>query len=169
MPLSLQAKLLRVLQEKIVTPLGSQQEIPVDGRVIATTNRSMMEEIKQNKFREDLYYRLNVFPLLTKSLAERKDDIIPIATNLLTRHIKELSEIPYIEHNAIKALLDYNWPGNVRELENVIQRALVLCSNNKISELDIIVDTDNSKASVQDNIRDQILSKASLEEGISNV
>ena len=169
MPLSLQAKLLRVLQEKIVTPLGSQQEIPVDVRVIATTNRSMMEEIKQNKFREDLYYRLNVFPLLTKSLAERKDDIIPIATNLLTRHIKELSEIPYIEHNAIKALLDYNWPGNVRELENVIQRALVLCSNNKISELDIIVDTDNSKASVQDNLRDQILSKASLEEGISNV
>ena len=169
MPLSLQAKLLRVLQEKIVTPLGSQQEIPVDVRVIATTNRSMMEEIKQNKFREDLYYRLNVFPLLTKSLAERKDDIIPIATNLLTRHIKELSEIPYIEHNAIKALLDYNWPGNVRELENVIQRALVLCSNNIISELDIIVDTDNSKASVQDNLRDQILSKASLEEGISNV
>ena len=169
MPLSLQAKLLRVLQEKIVTPLGSQQEIPVDVRVIATTNRSMMEEIKQNKFREDLYYRLNVFPLLTKSLAERKDDIVPIATNLLTRHIKELSEIPYIELNAIKALLNYNWPGNVRELENVIQRALVLCSNKTISELDIIVDTDNSKASVQDNLRDQILSKASLEEGISNV
>ena len=94
MPFSLQAKLLRVLQEKIVTPLGSQQEIPVDVRVIATTNRSMMEEIKENKFREDLYYRLNVFPLLTKSLAERKDDIIPIATNLLTRHIKEISEIP---------------------------------------------------------------------------
>ena len=88
---------------------------------------------------------------------------------MLIRHVKELSEIPYIEYNAIKALLDYNWPGNVRELENVIQRALVLCSNNKISELDIIVDTDNSKSSVQDNLRDQILSKASLEEGISNV
>ena len=69
----------------------------------------------------------------------------------------------------IKALLNYNWPGNVRELENVIQRALVLCSNKKISEVDIIVDTDNSKASVQNHLRDQILSKASLEEGISNV
>ena len=88
---------------------------------------------------------------------------------MLTRHIKELPETPFIERNAIKALLDYDWPGNVRELENVIQRALVLCSNNKISELDIIVDTDNSKSSIQDNLRDQILSKASLEEGISNV
>ena len=169
MPLSLQAKLLRVLQEKIVTPLGSQQEIPVDVRVIATTNRSMSEEIKQNRFREDLYYRLNVFPLLTKPLCERKDDIIPIATNLLIRHISEICEIPYIEHKAIKSLLEYKWPGNVRELENVMQRALVLCSNSKISELDIIVDSDTNKVSVQENLREQILSKASLEEGVSNV
>ena len=169
MPLSLQAKLLRVLQEKIVTPLGSQQEIPVDVRVIATTNRSMSEEIKQNRFREDLYYRLNVFPLLTKPLCERKDDIIPIATNLLIRHISEICEIPYIEHKAIKSLLEYKWPGNVRELENVMQRALVLCSNSKISELDIIVDSETSKVSVQENLREQILSKASLEEGVSNV
>ena len=169
MPLSLQAKLLRVLQEKIVTPLGSQQEIPVDVRVIATTNRSMSEEIKQNRFREDLYYRLNVFPLLTKPLCERKDDIIPIATNLLIRHISEICEIPYIEHKAIKSLLEYKWPGNVRELENVIQRALVLCSNSKISELDIIVDSETNKVSLQENLREQILSKASLEEGLSNV
>jgi len=169
MPLSLQAKLLRVLQEKIVTPLGSQQEIPVDVRVIATTNRSMSEEIKQNRFREDLYYRLNVFPLLTKPLCERKDDIIPIATNLLIRHISEICEIPYIEHKAIKSLLEYKWPGNVRELENVMQRALVLCSNAKISELDIIVDSETNKVSVQENLREQILSKASLEEGVSNV
>mgnify|MGYP001169250507 FL=1 len=169
MPLSLQAKLLRVLQEKIVTPLGSQQEIPVDVRVIATTNRSMSEEIKQNRFREDLYYRLNVFPLLTKPLCERKDDIIPIATNLLIRHISEICEIPYIEHKAIKSLLEYKWPGNVRELENVMQRALVLCSNSKISELDIIVDSETNKVSVQENLREQILSKASLEEGVSNV
>ena len=169
MPLSLQAKLLRVLQEKIVTPLGSQQEIPVDVRVIATTNRSMAEEIKQIRFREDLYYRLNVFPLLTKPLCERKDDIIPIATNLLIRHISEICEIPYIEHKAIKSLLEYKWPGNVRELENVMQRALVLCSNSKISELDIIVDSETNKVSVQENLREQILSKASLEEGVSNV
>ena len=169
MPLSLQAKLLRVLQEKIVTPLGSQQEIPIDVRVIATTNRSMSEEIKQNRFREDLYYRLNVFPLLTKPLYERRDDIIPIATNLLTRHVNEISNIPYIDHNAIKILLEYKWPGNVRELENVMQRALVLCSNSKISELDIIVDSEPNKVSVQENLREQILAKASLEEGVTNV
>ena len=169
MPLSLQAKLLRVLQEKIVTPLGSQQEIPVDVRVIATTNRSMLTEIKQNRFREDLYYRLNVFPLLTKSLYERKDDIIPIATNLLTKHVKELKQIPFMDYNSIKALLKYEWPGNVRELENVIQRALVLCSNAKITEHDIIVDTKTNEATVQENLREQILSKASLEEGVSNV
>ena len=168
MPLSLQAKLLRVLQEKIVTPLGSQQEIPVDVRVIATTNRSMTEEIKQNRFREDLYYRLNVFPLLTKTLSERIDDIIPITTNLLTRHISEICQIPYIEQTAVKTLLEYKWPGNVRELENVIQRALVLSSNSRITELDIIVDSETSKVSVQENLREQILSKASLEEGISN-
>ena len=169
MPLSLQAKLLRVLQEKIVTPLGSQQEIPIDVRVIATTNRSMSEEIKQNRFREDLYYRLNVFPLLTKPLNERRDDIIPIATNLLTRHVNEMCEIPYIDQSAIKVLLEYKWPGNVRELENVMQRALVLCSNSKISELDIIVDSETNKVSVQENLREQILAKASLEEGVTNV
>ena len=129
----------------------------------------MTEEIKQNRFREDLYYRLNVFPLLTKPLSERKDDIIPIATNLLIRHISEICEIPYIEHKAIKSLLEYKWPGNVRELENVMQRALVLCSNSKISELDIIVDSETNKVSVQENLREQILSKASLEEGVSNV
>ena len=102
-------------------------------------------------------------------LCERKDDIIPIASNLLIRHVSETCEIPYIEYKAIKSLLKYKWPGNVRELENVMQRALVLCSNSKISELDIIVDSETSKVSVQENLREQILSKASLEEGVSNV
>ena len=106
---------------------------------------------------------------MTKPLCERKDDIIPIAANLLIRHISEICEIPYIEHKAIKSLLEYKWPGNVRELENVMQRALVLCSNSKISELDIIVDSETNKVSVQENLREQILSKASLEEGVSNV
>ena len=106
---------------------------------------------------------------MTKPLCERKDDIIPIATNLLIRHISEICEIPYIEHKAIKSLLEYKWPGNVRELENVMQRALVLCSNSKISELDIIVDSETNKVSVQENLRYQILSNASLEEGVSNV
>ena len=169
MPLSLQAKLLRVLQEKMVTPLGSQQEIPVDVRVIATTNRCMSNEIKENRFREDLFYRLNVFPLLTKSLFDRQNDVIPIVTNLLIRHVTDITRIPLIDPTAIKTLLGYNWPGNVRELENVVQRALVLCSEERISELDIIVDSNANDVSVQESLRDQILSKATVKEEVGNV
>jgi two-component system response regulator FlrC len=144
MPLGLQAKLLRVLQEKTVTPLGSQNEIQVDVRVIATTNRSMGEEIQHGRFREDLFYRLNVFPLQTASIAERTEDIIPIATALLKRHHKEASEIPWITEPAIAMLTNYDWPGNVRELENVLQRALVLATDGVITEDDIIFDTSMS-------------------------
>ena len=169
MPLSLQAKLLRVLQEKMVTPLGSQQEIPVDVRVIATTNRCMSNEIRENRFREDLFYRLNVFPLLTKSLFDRQNDVIPIVTNLLIRHVTDITRIPLIDPTAIKTLLGYNWPGNVRELENVVQRALVLCSEERISELDIIVDSNANDVSVQESLRDQILSKATVKEEVGNV
>jgi len=141
MPLGLQAKLLRVLQEKIVTPLGSQNEIPVDVRVIATTNRSMADEIQQGNFREDLFYRLNVFPLQTSSMAERKEDIIPITTALLKRHHNDLATIPWMDDAAIAQLTSHHWPGNVRELENVLQRALVLASDNLITQDDIIFDT----------------------------
>jgi two-component system response regulator FlrC len=141
MPLGLQAKLLRVLQEKLVTPLGSQNEIPVDVRVIATTNRSMAEEIQQGRFREDLFYRLNVFPLQTISMAERKDDIIPITTALLKRHHSDLETFPWITDEAVALLTGHDWPGNVRELENVLQRALVLMTDGQITPDDIIFDT----------------------------
>ena len=144
MPLSLQAKLLRVLQEKKVTPIGGQRDIDVDVRVIATTNRDMMTEVKEKKFREDLYYRLNVFPLETLNLSERPNDIIPISVALLKRHT-EFDKIPYITKNAQKILKDYDWPGNVRELENVLQRAIVLSESNIINEADIMIDLNNNK------------------------
>ena len=144
MPLSLQAKLLRVLQEKKVTPIGGQRDIDVDVRVIATTNRNMMSEVKEKKFREDLYYRLNVFPLETLNLSERPNDIIPISVALLKRH-SEFDKIPYITKNAQKILKDYDWPGNVRELENVLQRAIVLSESNIINEADIMIDLNNNK------------------------
>ena len=140
MPMSLQAKLLRALQERKVTPLGSQREIEVDVRVLATTNREMLTEIRDGKFREDLFYRLNVFPLSTQHLAQRPDDIMPISSILLARHSATLSEVPVIDDEAKKLLLSYNWPGNVRELENVLQRALVLSSGGKIMAGDIMVD-----------------------------
>ena len=140
MPLSLQAKLLRALQERKVTPLGSQREIDVDVRVLATTNREMLQEIRDGKFREDLFYRLNVFPLSTQHLAQRPDDIIPISSILLARHSCASGEVPTIDDEAKKQLLSYGWPGNVRELENVLQRALVLSSGSKIMAGDIMVD-----------------------------
>ena len=140
MPLGLQAKLLRVLQEKKVTPLGSQRELDVDVRVVATTNRNMITEVREARFREDLFYRLNVFPLTTRHLHERKDDIIAISTILLKRHCMEESTLPALHDSAAETLMAYHWPGNVRELENVLQRALVLCVDNQITAADIMVD-----------------------------
>lgn len=140
MPLGLQAKLLRALQERKVTPLGSQREIDVDVRVVATTNRNMLGEVKEGRFREDLFYRLNVFPLVSRHLHERVDDIVAISTILLKRHAVGLDAIPALADDAIALLLNYGWPGNVRELENVLQRALVLSSDNSISAADIMVD-----------------------------
>ena len=140
MPLGLQAKLLRALQERKVTPLGSQREIDVDVRVVATTNRNMLDEVKEGRFREDLFYRLNVFPLVSRHLHERNDDIVAISTILLKRHAGSLDTLPALADDAIELLLNYGWPGNVRELENVLQRALVLCSDNMITAGDIMVD-----------------------------
>ena len=138
--MALQAKLLRALQEKAVTPIGSQADIPVDVRVIATTNRNMAEEIRSGHFREDLYYRLNVFPLNTVALAARIDDIVPVATFLLERHGRQQPACRGFDQGAIKSLRGYGWPGNVRELENVLQRALVLADNGIITASDILID-----------------------------
>ena len=123
-----------------MTPIGSQTDIPVDVRVVATTNRNMAEEIRAGHFREDLYYRLNVFPLNTVALAARPDDIVPVATFLLNRHIKTTSDLPWLADDAIEALRRYGWPGNVRELENVLQRALVLARDGVVSASEILID-----------------------------
>ncbi len=132
MALSLQAKLLRVLQEKEVTPLGAAKPVPVDVRVIATSNRYMLNEVKAGRFREDLYYRLNVFPLVTKALEERSGDILPIAVSLLAKHAGGFAKMPELTEEAIEKLEAHAWPGNVRELENVLQRALVLSGGEAI-------------------------------------
>ena len=140
MPLSLQAKLLRVLQERKVTPVGGQRDIDVDVRVLATSNRDMASEVNQSRFREDLYYRLNVFPLQTRNLSARKDDILPISIKILNKHFQDNNTTPYMTVGARQLLLDHDWPGNVRELENTLQRALVLSQNNVIDENSIMID-----------------------------
>lgn len=157
MPLQLQAKLLRVLQEKIVTPLGSQQSLPVDVRVIATTNRNMEVEISENRFREDLFYRLNVFPLTSINLESRPNDIVPILASLVAKHSKSLEDIPWITDEAIDELFNHSWPGNVRELENVIQRALVLCAENTIETTDIITDLKLNQYSTKELMETSLL------------
>tara|TARA_B100001057_G_C22815668_1_gene937329 strand:+ start:516 stop:1694 length:1179 start_codon:yes stop_codon:yes gene_type:complete len=160
MPISLQAKLLRALQEKSITPIGSQESIPVDIRVIATTNRNMVEEIRNGNFREDLYYRLNVFPLSTLSLADRPSDIIPILTVLISRHCQDKQMIPFLSPYARDLLVNYKWPGNVRELENVIQRALVLSDGKTILAEDIIIDSALHDGGCQAHIQNMLEKQA---------
>ncbi|MAA52409.1 MAG: AAA family ATPase [Phycisphaerae bacterium] len=157
MPLSLQAKLLRVLQERKVTPVGGTRDININVRIIATTNRNMIEEVKNNNFREDLYYRLNVFPIKTYNLNKRVDDIIPITVAMIKKHLNGNDNFPYISVNAQKQLLSHFWPGNVRELENVILRALVLANNKDICEEHILVDNQKENHSKNyKNLEDKI-------------
>lgn len=140
MPLALQAKLLRVLQERRVTPVGGQAEVDADFRVIATSNRDMAAEVRAGRFRQDLYYRLNVFPLKTLPLAERRGDIAVLAAALLRRHGPAGTAMPRLSAEALSVLERHAWPGNVRELENVIQRALVLGDGSSIEAQDILLD-----------------------------
>ena len=142
MPMALQSKLLRVLQEKVVTPVGSAKEITIDVRVLATTNRDMMEEIRLNNFREDLFYRLNVFPISTRSLAVRPLDIPAISAHLLTRTASATVAPKTLTAKALGRLMVHDWPGNVRELDNVIQRAEILSYSDIIDETNIIFDNE---------------------------
>ncbi len=129
MPLALQAKLLRALQEGEVVPIGATHPIKVDVRVIACANRDLPLEVQEGRFRADLFYRLNVFPLALRPLRDRADDIAPLAFALLLRHGAPGAALPWISDAALAMLKTHGWPGNVRELENVIRRALLLAGD----------------------------------------
>jgi len=127
MPLGLQAKLLRVLQEREVERVGARKPISLDIRVVATTNRDLAGEVAAGRFREDLYYRLSVFPLAWRPLRERTADILPLAERLLAKHVNKMKHAAArLSAEAQACLIAYPWPGNVRELDNAIQRALIL-------------------------------------------
>jgi two-component system response regulator FlrC len=128
MPLGLQAKLLRVLQEREVERLGGRTPVSLDVRVLATTNRNLRGEVAAGRFREDLYYRLNVFPLTTAPLRERRDDVLPLAMHVLNARCRPGERIPALSAEAAHVLLTHSWPGNVRELDNVMQRAVILAN-----------------------------------------
>jgi len=129
MPLALQAKLLRALQEGEVVPVGASHPVKVDVRIIAAANRDLPLEVQEGRFRADLFYRLNVFPLALRPLRERPEDIAPLAFALLLRHAPAAGSIPWLSDAALDLLRGHGWPGNVRELENVIRRALLLAGN----------------------------------------
>ena len=130
MPLDLQAKILRVLQEQEVTRIGGNQNFSVDVRIVAATNQALVEKVRQKEFREDLYYRLNVVPIMLAPLRERRDDIPDLASYFLSRSCTEMSVVPKrLTDDAVALLKAYSWPGNVRELENAIKRAVILSND----------------------------------------
>jgi two-component system response regulator FlrC len=141
MPLGLQAKLLRVLQEREVERVGGKKPVALDIRVLATSNRDMAAEVRTGRFREDLFYRLNVFPLEIPPLRERPDDIVPLACKVLAQMAATAGRAAGFAAAAEARLRAYAWPGNVRELENVVQRALILASGDLIEADGLPLDT----------------------------
>lgn len=141
MDMGLQAKLLRVLQEREVERVGGRKTIALDVRVLATTNRDLKEYVDERKFREDLYYRLSVFPMTWRPLRERRLDIWPIAQRLLSAHSSKMKRDGLQFDASVRSLLEhYHWPGNVRELDNAIQRALIMASGQQVSAADFCLD-----------------------------
>lgn len=152
MPLVLQAKLLRVLQEKEVERIGGKKPIKIDVRIIATTNRNLKKEVQEGRFREDLYYRLNVFPIHLPALRERKDEIVPLAEKFLSGNIN-------LAEATKQKIIQHNWPGNIRELQNVILRAKIFCNEQIVLPEDIVFDDTESNqiiTKVDSNLEDKL-------------
>lgn len=148
MDLGLQAKLLRVLQEREVERVGGKKPIKLDVRVLATTNRALKSYVDAGKFREDLFYRLSVFPMAWKPLRERRDDILPIAERLLQVHATKMRRgAMTLDTQSKQHLVNYPWPGNVRELDNAIQRSLILAEGSVIESSDLILEMPESTVS----------------------
>jgi two-component system response regulator FlrC len=154
MDLGLQAKILRVLQEKEVERLGSTQVIELDVRIIATTNRDLRHEVREKRFREDLFYRLNVFPISIPALRQRPDDIVPVARKILAQYSRAAGESIQLSDTACDILCQHNWPGNVRELDNVIQRALILKQGKEILPQDIMLESSIEQVSLEPLLED---------------
>ena len=139
LPLDAQVKLLRVLQQKEIQPVGSSKLIPIDIRVISATHRDLSKDVMDNRFREDLFFRLNVLQIEIPSLKERSEDILPLILHFIERFaVQENLDVKSISDTALAKLTQYNWPGNIRELENVIHRAMVLSEQAEIDEQSII-------------------------------
>ena len=138
MPLEMQVKILRAIQEKEIESIGSKKTIQTDVRIIAATNRNLETELMKGRFRSDLYYRLNVFPIEIPPLRDRKEDLPALVSYFLERHAqKNRRKMQTISAGVLKSLNDYDWPGNIRELEHVIERAILMNNGDLISRVDL--------------------------------
>ena len=160
MDIGLQAKLLRVIQEREVERIGSRKTIALNVRILATTNKNLRECAHQGKFREDLYYRLKVFPFHILPLQNRPRDILPLAKLAIDRHYDTAQSKPQLTTDAEQKLLVHSWPGNVRELENLIQRSLILLQGNSISAADLIFESCSGTSG------DELMSTAVLQDDL---
>ncbi|WP_348945605.1 sigma-54 dependent transcriptional regulator [Chitinibacter sp. FCG-7] len=157
MPLALQAKLLRVLQERELERVGGVKPIALDIRVLATSNRDLAKEVAAGTFREDLYYRLNVFPLQIPALRDRSADVLPLARNLLARYAAvQKKRSPVLSASAQQTLVAYHWPGNIRELDNVIQRALILSPSDEIAAEHLFLPAQAAKIAAAESAQEEI-------------
>ncbi|HPO50633.1 MAG TPA: sigma-54 dependent transcriptional regulator, partial [Spirochaetota bacterium] len=152
--LSLQAKLLRVLQYKEYETIGSPEPLTTDVRLIAATNKNLYDLVRENKFREDLYYRLNVIPLVAPPLRERPDDVLLLAEYFLNDYnTKNSKSIKGFSRGVVDFLKSYSWPGNVRELQNLVERAVIISNGDYIEESDIKIDVDKTTKSAIEDIK----------------
>jgi transcriptional regulator with PAS, ATPase and Fis domain len=155
LPLQLQVKLLRVLQEKQIQRLGEAKTISIDARVVAATNRDLLEEVRGGRFREDLYFRLNVIGILLPPLRERGDDVLLIARYLIGRYAKEygrdIDPGKALSSSAVNAIMRFSWPGNIRQLENHIKKALVLADGPQITAGDLDLELPDGKPATDDD------------------
>ncbi|HET9372175.1 MAG TPA: sigma-54 dependent transcriptional regulator, partial [Vicinamibacterales bacterium] len=138
MTLKTQAKVLRALQEQIIEPVGGQSSVRVDVRIIAATNKDLTEELREGRFREDLYFRLNVIPMAVPPLRDRGDDVIRLAEHFIAQFGREYGRKPKtFARDALTVLRNYRWPGNVRELRNIIERLVIMVPGDVISGIDL--------------------------------
>ena len=144
MPMTLQAKLLRVIQERVMVRVGGTKELIIDVRIVSATNADIKKSIKEGRFREDLYYRLNTIPIEIAPLRQRKEEILPICEVILERVTKKYGlQKRYFSEEAIESLMTYRWPGNIRELISVVERAVILSDTEAISKEDLFLESRN--------------------------
>jgi len=140
MPLDLQVKLLRAIQEKEIERVGGKSTIKIDVRIIAATNRNLQREVDEGRFRRDLFYRINVFPIILPPLRERRNDIPALVSHFIEKYARNTGKkISNISAKAMKELMDYDWPGNVRELEHLIERNILVTKNNTLNDMNLPV------------------------------